>query len=717
MPDHHNALPAGYRLGEYEIQTVLGSGGFGVTYKAHDHNLDKAVAIKEYLPPEFAVRDGRTTVKPKSSASKDDYAWGLDRFLDEARALARFDHPHINKVYRFFKENGTAYLVLEYIEGDMLSDLLNDKGRFNEAGVRRMLDELLDGLAAVHKAGYIHRDVKPANIIFRRDGSAVLLDFGAARQAIGKRSQAITSILTPGYAPVEQYLQSIDAMGAWTDLYSLGVVAYRCLVGGDESVLIDAPSRAHFAKRGEIDKDMPLAVNVGKGKYAKNLLGAIDWAMKVDEGNRPQSVEELQVALLIGVENAHKLIAKHRKVNESKLESEQAAFLQLIGSNASPDGVNRSGEIYPQSHLSIAAAHGWAALVKWLIDNGAEVNKYVESFIPMDDLEPTTLHEAAEGNFVDAAKVLLANGAQIDAKDFRGDTPLCRAAEENSFEFVDWLLANGARVNGNSYGNSTPLHRATTGNFVDVAKLLLANDAEVNAKTRDGDTPLHEAAQHDSIDVAKLLLANGALINSTDNYGATPLYDAAQHDSIGVAKLLLASGILANSTDNDGATPLHVAALRNSPDVAKALIANGAPVNSNDHYGQTPLHATAARDSIKVGKLLLANDAEINAKETDGQTPLHFAARTHSTGIAELLIANGADTEAQGNDGLTALHIAAKRNFVDIVKLLLTNGAKVNAKNANGDTPLQLVKRQWSWFYRCRYRRALITQLKRHGAQ
>ena len=172
MNDHHNALPVGYRLGEYEIQTVLGSGGFGVTYKAYDGNLDKQVAIKEYLPPDFAVRDGRTTVKPKSSANKDDYEWGLDRFLDEARTLARFDHPHINKVHRFFKDNGTAYLVLEYIEGDMLADLLKGKGRFNEAGIRRMLDELLDGLAAVHQAGYIHRDIKPANIIFRRDGSA-----------------------------------------------------------------------------------------------------------------------------------------------------------------------------------------------------------------------------------------------------------------------------------------------------------------------------------------------------------------------------------------------------------------------------------------------------------------------------------------------------------------------------------------------------------------
>ena len=303
MNDHSNALPVGYRLGEYEIQAVLGSGGFGITYRARDCKLSKSVAIKEYLPSDFAMRDGREAVKPKS-ASQDNYAWGLERFLDEARTLARFDHPHINKVHRFIETNGTAYLVLEYIEGDMLSDLLKRKGRFNGVGLRRMLDELLDGLDAVHSAGYIHRDIKPANIIFRRDGSAVLLDFGAARQAIGKRSQTITSILTPGYAPVEQYLNTIDAMGAWSDLYSLGVVAYRCLVGGDESVLIDAPSRAHLVQRGEVEKDMPAAVKVGADNYPMSLLRAIDWAMKVDERERPQSVAEMRAVLAGGDEVA-----------------------------------------------------------------------------------------------------------------------------------------------------------------------------------------------------------------------------------------------------------------------------------------------------------------------------------------------------------------------------------------------------------------------------
>ncbi len=544
MPDHHNALPAGYRLGEYEIQTVLGSGGFGVTYKAYDHNLDKLVAIKEYLPPEFAVRDGRTTVKPKSSASKDDYIWGLDRFLDEARALARFDHPHINRVHRFFKENGTAYLVLEYIDGDMLSELLKSKGRFNEAGVRRMLDELLDGLAAVHQAGYIHRDIKPANIIFRRDGSAVLLDFGAARQAIGQRSQMITSILTPGYAPVEQYLNTADAMGAWSDLYSLGVVAYRCLVGGDESAIVDAPSRAHYAQRGESEKDMPSAVEVGKGKYSDDLLKAIDWAMKVDERERPQSVGELQAALDGEVEVAAtepvvkktkkkvaKKVTKKAVQNDSVksvsvkastpaetvqeglkkmsvehkvlasilgalvlvalivgpsqiggLAQEKASFRQLVGKDASPRQVWDSGT----TDLHIAAAQGWDELTEWLIGKGASVHSRIKS----------------DGNAMGAT---LKERLHLSIGHRRGQTPLHIAAIAGDTATVKVLLDNYAYVSSKDKHGAMPLHYAAWGNSVGAAKLLIQRGANVRASDNGGQTPLGAAKERGHAAMINLL--------------------------------------------------------------------------------------------------------------------------------------------------------------------------------------------------------------------
>lgn len=298
MSEHLHALPEGTELEGYRIERVLGVGGFGITYLGRDKAIGKAVAIKEYLPNEFAIRAEGSTVLPKSGADRDDYDWGLERFLDEARTLAAFDHPNLNKVFRFFKANGTAYMVLEYVDGETLSARLRRGGGLPESELVRMLDGLLSGLAAVHEAGYVHRDIKPGNIMLRADGSAVLLDFGAARAALGQRSKSITAILTPGYAPVEQYDQHADDIGPWTDIYALGMVAYRCVCGCGDTDLLDAVARARLQRKGAIDKDLRPAVDAGRGAYADALLAAIDWAIQVNEEERPPSVAAWRAALL-----------------------------------------------------------------------------------------------------------------------------------------------------------------------------------------------------------------------------------------------------------------------------------------------------------------------------------------------------------------------------------------------------------------------------------
>ena len=242
--EYINALRSGTHLDEYQVRKVLGQGGFGITYLADDIKLDRVVALKEYLPRDFAARTDGSTVVPNSSADAADYNWGLERFLDEARTLARFDHPHLNKVHRFFEANGTAYLVLEYIDGQTLSLLLTKYPTLPATHLQRIIREVLSGLVEVHQAGYIHRDIKPSNIMLRSDGSAVLLDFGAARQAVGQRSKSITSILTPGYAPLEQYDTKAEDVGPWSDLYALGMVAYRCVSGLRDADLPDAVTRS-----------------------------------------------------------------------------------------------------------------------------------------------------------------------------------------------------------------------------------------------------------------------------------------------------------------------------------------------------------------------------------------------------------------------------------------------------------------------------------------
>ncbi len=300
MNEHHHSLPEGYQLFEYRIDGILGTGGFGITYLGWDSNLDKQVAIKEYLPGEYAVRLEGETVAPRSTEDEDDYAWGLERFLDEARALARFDHPNINRVLRFFEANNTAYLVLEYVEGRTLAKVLKSGYSFSEAEITEMLGAMLSGLAVVHRAGYVHRDIKPANIMLRPDGQPVLLDFGAARQAIGRKTQSITTVLTPGYAPIEQYDQHAEDIGPWTDIYALGMVFYRCVTGISDGELVDAVARARMQRKGE-DPLAP-AVIAAQGKYSPKLLEAIDWAVAVNEEDRPQNVSEL-TSILPAFEN------------------------------------------------------------------------------------------------------------------------------------------------------------------------------------------------------------------------------------------------------------------------------------------------------------------------------------------------------------------------------------------------------------------------------
>ena len=273
-----HALQPGYQLGEYRIESLLGEGGFGLTYLAFDTHLDKQVAIKEYMPSDFAVRQNATTIVPKGASATLDYEWGLDAFINEAKTLAKFDDPNIVRIYRFFKENGTAYMVMEYCEGGCLSERFSKTKPMSEAKVRALITPLMNGLQLVHDDEVFHRDIKPDNIMFRLNGTPVLIDFGAARQIVGMKSRSITTIVTPGYAPIEQYSKK-GKIGPWTDIYSLAAVAYTCLTGS-------APEDA--TDRIVDDEIKPLA----NGSSASGFLHAIDKALSVKSSMRPQDLSE-----------------------------------------------------------------------------------------------------------------------------------------------------------------------------------------------------------------------------------------------------------------------------------------------------------------------------------------------------------------------------------------------------------------------------------------
>lgn len=296
-----NTLPVNYRLHQYRIESVLGAGGFGITYKAIHEALQTRAAIKEYFPVEWSYRD-RDEINvlantqgglPTSDVGEEAcYSWGLERFLNEAQILAQVNHPGVVRVRDFFEANGTAYIVMDYEDGEPLSQALQREKTLSESHIRRLLGDILPALDAVHTLGYLHRDIKPANLYRRADGRTILIDFGAARQALGRRSKSVTSVFSPGYSPIEQYLVDGKGYGPWTDIYAVGSVLYHCVAG---LAPIEAPARV-------LDDPLQRAEELAAGRYSQALLRLIDRAMAVRPNERFQTVAQMQAALEARVE-------------------------------------------------------------------------------------------------------------------------------------------------------------------------------------------------------------------------------------------------------------------------------------------------------------------------------------------------------------------------------------------------------------------------------
>ena len=287
---HQNALPIGTMLGEFEIIDLVGEGGFGIVYLAQDHSLHRKVALKEYMPASLASRGHDASVSVRSERHRETFGIGLRSFVNEARILAQFDHAALVKVYRFWEANGTAYMVMPFFSGQTLQDALRQRDDApEEAWIRKILSPVMDALAIIHEDHIYHRDIAPDNIMLLAGDRPVLLDFGAARRVISDMTQALTVILKPGYAPIEQYAEMPGMkQGPWTDVYALAAVVYFMILNRKPPPAVGRMMQ---------DSYEPLMLSEMAGRYSDQFLQGIDRCLNVKAEDRPQSIAAMREAI------------------------------------------------------------------------------------------------------------------------------------------------------------------------------------------------------------------------------------------------------------------------------------------------------------------------------------------------------------------------------------------------------------------------------------
>jgi serine/threonine protein kinase len=363
--DVDSALKVGHRLKEYVVQDVVGVGGFSIVYRMHDTLLDRTVAVKEYMPAALGLRHPLGVVVPRTPRHKDHFELGLRSFVKEARLLASFDHPALLKVFRYWEEMGTAYMVMPFYEGLTFKKWLAHLGVApSETWLRQMAGDMTDALAILHHQKTYHRDVAPDNILMLFDRHAgpfleqrphpELLDFGAARRVVSDATQNLTAILKSGYSPVEQYA-STEGMkqGAWTDVYALSAVLYTAITG--------KPPPAAVSRY--IRDDMVPAVEAGKGRYSEPFLAAIDAGLTVRPEDRPQSMA--QFAECLASEKAAKTTLA--RAQAAKLAEEKKTAQRKKEAAGGPRFALTRHQGIALAGVGVALAAAIAAVWRWLI--------------------------------------------------------------------------------------------------------------------------------------------------------------------------------------------------------------------------------------------------------------------------------------------------------------------------------------------------------------
>lgn len=403
-----NALPAGHRFNEFEIKEVIGGGGFGIVYRAWDHLLERTIAIKEYMPISLAMRNDDLSLGLRGERYHKMFYAGLNSFIQEARLLARFNHPGLLHVLRFWEENGTAYMGTLYYSGMTLKEWQQTCPQaIDESWIRQLLPPLFGAINTIHRAGYLHRDISLDNIQIQESQLPVLLDFGSARKEIGNLSDETEIMLKPGFAPIEQYSEESDSeQGPWTDIYALGAVLHTLVTGNPPPVSV---------VRCIEDQYQPLAQLQPEG-YSLSLLHAIDRALAMKPDDRPQTIDEFAALIDLPVSEVQELVTAvtvphqpEEPVETELTPSAETVVLAVNPASGAADNVVTPAAVRRLSMplLMLSAVALLAVIALTLFLNRGDGSSDVEHAASASNTPDATMPPAAAGSAPALATVYL----------------------------------------------------------------------------------------------------------------------------------------------------------------------------------------------------------------------------------------------------------------------------------------------------------------------
>ena len=493
----HQLAPGHQLYNRYSIQKVLGQGGFGITYLAFDQKLEQEVCIKELFVSGNSTRGANMTVQSQGNS---DFSFSdfVDRFLQEARQLARFQHPNIVRVIDIFQENDTAYTVMEFVNGETLKERIQRTGALEEKEAMHLIKQLLDAVEVIHAKGMLHRDIKPENILISPEGRIVLIDFGSAREFAEGKASHQTVLITSGYAPPEQYSEHAKR-GPFTDIYALGATLYYLLTGQKPAASTERSLEELLA---------PQQLNF---KLTNTISSAILKAMELKPDSRFQSIGEMREAL-----NGTSAINLEKSSDATQIQEKTKLAPPIQKEKASP--------------TLIQATPTKPGLVK----------ENIRSSKPQEPVIRPSLQEAAKQPPAPKNKLvlvfslffgalLLGGGIFWYENFYESNEGTYYYPPSDSYETTDEVAVDSAAV-----GTSTGNWSCGDGNYIDSAWL------------NDGDCDCYNCADEDNL----VRCNNGDVINlSYTNDGDCDCYDCDDEEGL----FRCANGTIINSAFlNDG---------------------------------------------------------------------------------------------------------------------------------------------------------------------